>query len=59
MAKYSLMLVYLIIFILWLNCCLELITAPDTLLNIAGVLGLAALSLLGVMVKYLVTLIKK
>lgn len=59
MAKYSLMLVCLIIFILWLNRCLELITAPDTLLNIAGVLGLAALPLLGVMVKYLATFIKK
>lgn len=58
MAKYSLIFVCLIIFILWLNCCLELITAPDTLLNIAGVLGLAALPLLGVM-KYLGTFIKK
>lgn len=53
------MLVCLIIFILWLNCCLELITAPDTLLNIAGVLGFAALPLLGVMVKYLGAFIKK
>lgn len=59
MVKYSLMLVCLIIFILWLNCCLELITAPDTLLNIAGVLGFAALPLLGVMVKYLGAFIKK
>ena len=59
MAKYSLIFVCLIIFILWLNCCLELITAPDTLLNIAGVLGFAALPLLSMMVKYMVTLKKR
>lgn len=48
-----------IVFVALLNVCLELITAPNTLLNIAGVLGLTALPLLSVMIEYLVTFIKK
>ena len=59
MSKYGLMFVWLIIFIIWLNCCLELISAPDTLLNIAGVLGLAALVMLSVLTKCLTIFIKE
>lgn len=59
MSKYGLMFVWLIIFIIWLNCCLELISAPDTLLNIAGALGLTALVMLSVLTKCLTIFIKE
>lgn len=59
MAKYGLIFVWLIVFIIWLNCCLELISAPDTLLNIAGAFGLAALVMLSVLTKCLTIFIKK
>lgn len=46
MIKHGLMFVWLviwlIIFIIWLDSCLEFISAPDTLLNIVGVLSLVA-----------------
>lgn len=59
MTKYGLMFVWLIIFIMWLNCCLELISAPDTLLNIAGVVGLAVLAGLSVLTECLTIFIKE
>ena len=59
MAEYGLIFVWLIVFIIWLNCCLELISAPDTLLNIAGAFGLAALVMLSVLTKCLTIFIKK
>lgn len=59
MAKYGLIFVWLIVFIIWLNCCLELISAPDTLLNIAGAFGLVALVMLSVLTKCLTIFIKK
>lgn len=59
MAKYGLIFVWLITFIIWFNCCLELISAPDTLLNVAGAFGLAALVLLSVLTKCLTIFIKK
>lgn len=59
MAKYGLIFVWLIVFIIWLNCCLELISAPDTLLNIAGAFGLAVLVMLSVLTKCLTIFIKK
>lgn len=59
MTKYGLMFIWLIIFIIWLNFCFELISAPDTLLNIAGALGLAALVMLSVLTKCLTIFIKE
>lgn len=59
MAKYGLIFVWLIASIIWLNCCLELISAPDTLLNVAGAFGLAALVMLSVLTKCLTIFIKK
>lgn len=59
MAKYGLVFIWLVVFIIWLNCCLELISAPDTLLNIAGAFGLAALVMLSVLTRCLTIFIKK
>lgn len=59
MAKYGLVFIWLIAFIILLNCCLELISAPDTFLNVAGVFGLAELVLLSVLTKCLTIFIKK
>lgn len=59
MVKYGLVFIWLVVFIIWLNCCLELISAPDTLLNIAGAFGLAALVMLSVLTRCLTIFIKK
>lgn len=59
MTKYGLMFIWLLIFIIWLNFCFELISAPDTLLNIAGALGLAVLVMLSVLTKCLTIFIKE
>lgn len=59
MTKYGLVFIWLVVFIIWLNCCLELISAPDTLLNIAGAFGLATLVMLSVLTRCLTIFIKK
>jgi hypothetical protein len=59
MTKYGLIFIWLILFIMGLNCCLDFISAPDTLLNIAGALGLVALVMLSVLTKCLTVSIKE
>lgn len=59
MTKYGLMFIWLILFIIMLNWCLEYISAPDTLLNIAGAIGLAVSVALSVLTKCLTVFIKE
>lgn len=58
-ARCGLLLVWLIIYLIVLNCCFELISASDTLLNIAGALGLVVLVILSVLTRCLTIFIKE
>lgn len=45
---------WLIVFIIAINGCFVLVSAPDTLLNILGALGIVVTTALGIAVMYLV-----
>lgn len=59
MIKYGLMFIWLVLFIIGLNKSLELISAPDTISNINGVLCLVTIILLSISTKCLTVFIKE